>query len=111
MGVSMNACVLPGNAISDDRLEGVGYTTFTDGMAEAAVSFARECSEPRRAITPKTTTPATMAPTTVIPIHVPQLSLGSSCGMSGSEGNSLDGWVSVAFFSAVLAIRAPSILM
>jgi hypothetical protein len=52
-----------------------------------------------------------MAPTTIIPIHVPQVSLGSSCVMSGSEGNSLDGWVSVGFFSAVLAIRAPSILM
>jgi hypothetical protein len=80
-------------------------------MAEAAVSFARECSDPRRAITPKMTTPATMAATTTIPIHEPRVSLGSSDGITGWEGYSADGGVSVAFFSAVLVIRAPSLLM
>jgi hypothetical protein len=81
-------------------------------MAEAAVSFARECSDPRRAITPKMTTPATMTATTIIPIHVPWVSLGSSGVISGSEGYSPEGWVSVGFFSAVLVvIPAPSILM
>src|SRR6266851_7487125 len=80
-------------------------------MAEAAVSFARECSDPRRAVTPKMTTPATMAATTTIPIHEPWVSLGSSDGITGSEVCSPDGWVSVGFFSAVLVIRAPSLLI
>jgi hypothetical protein len=53
-----------------------------------------------------------MAATTTIPIHEPWVSLGSSDGITGWEGCSPDGWVSVGFFSAVLVvIRAPSILM
>jgi hypothetical protein len=52
-----------------------------------------------------------MAATTIIPIHVPWVSLGSSDVISGSEGYSPEGWVSVGFFSAVLVIRAPSILI
>jgi hypothetical protein len=52
-----------------------------------------------------------MAATTTIPIHELRVSLGSSDVISGSEGYSPEECVSVGFFSAVLVIRAPSILI